>query len=91
VDFLNLILPGVRGEEEYGLEELRVPERRDLKDATVAGLERDGGNVRIVALKRAGEHLMLAPAPETELRSGDLLVAIGARSGLARLAGALAP
>lgn len=91
IDFLNLILPGMRGEEDYGLEEVRMPERRDPKEMTVAAVERGNGNVRIVALKRAGERLTLAPAPETELRSGDLLVAIGARSDLARLAGSLAP
>lgn len=90
VDFLNLILPGVHGEEEYGLEEIRMPERGDFKDATVATIERDSGNVRIVALKRAGERLTLAPPPQTELRPGDLLVAIGARSGLTRLAAMLA-
>jgi voltage-gated potassium channel len=89
VDFLNLILPGPHG-EEYGLEEVRVPDRRELAGKTIAMIERDNDNVRIVALKRGGDRIALVPAPQTEVRAGDLLVAIGARAGLRRLAEALA-
>ena len=87
VDFLNLILPGPHG-EEYGLEEVRVP-ARGLAGRTIAALERDHDNVRIVALKRGEERIALVPAAQTEVRPGDLLVAIGSRAGLRRLAEAL--
>jgi voltage-gated potassium channel len=85
VDFLDLLLPGLRP-EEFALEEVRVPERTTLAGKTIAVLEHEGDRVRIVALKRGSEPMVFVPQPQTEIQPGDLLVAIGARPSLQRLA-----
>ncbi len=85
VDFLDLLLPGLRP-EEFGLEEVRVPERSSITGKTIASLEHEGDRIRIVALKRGAEPMTFVPEPQTEVRPGDLFVAIGARPSLQRLA-----
>lgn len=84
VDFLNLILPG-RG-EEIGFEEVLVPLRSPLAGKTIATVEQENERVRIVALKRDDTPISLLPGPGTELRAGDLLIAIGSRANLRKLA-----
>jgi Trk K+ transport system NAD-binding subunit len=85
VDFLDLLLPGLRP-EEFGLEEVRVPEHSSLAGKTIAALDHDGNRIRIVALKRGSEPMAFVPEPQTPVRPGDLFVAIGARPSLQRLA-----
>jgi len=85
VDFLDLLLPGLRP-EEFGLEEVRVPEQSSITGRTIAALEHEGDRIRIVALKRGTEPMAFVPEPQTEVRPGDLFVAIGARPSLRRLA-----
>ncbi|MBV8770741.1 MAG: potassium channel protein [Deltaproteobacteria bacterium] len=85
VDFLDLLLPGLRP-EEFGLEEVRVPDHSSLSGRTIATLEREGDRIRIVALKRGSEPMAFVPQPQTEIQPGDLFVAIGARPSLQRLA-----
>ena len=85
VDFLDLLFPGLRP-EEFGLEEVRVPEQSNLAGKTIAALEHDGDRIRIVALKRGAEPMEFVPEPQTQVRPGDLFVAIGARPSLQRLA-----
>ena len=85
VDFLDLLLPGLRP-EEFGLEEVRVPEQSSITGRTIAALEHEGDRIRIVALKRGSEPMTFVPEPQTEVRPGDLFVAIGARPSLRRLA-----
>lgn len=85
VDFLNLVLPGLRG-EEFSIEEVRVRDRSRLAGTTVADIEHQNERVRIVGLKRGLEPLSLIPGPQTEVRAGDLLIAIGALSSLRHLA-----
>lgn len=87
VDFLNLILPG-HG-EEIGFEEVLVPLRSPLAGKTIATVERENERVRIVALKRDDTPISLLPGPGTELRAGDLLIAIGSRANLRKLAATL--
>ena len=84
VDFLNLILPG-HG-EDIGFEEVRVPQSSPLAGHTIATMEQRSERVRIVALKREGSPISLVPGPETQVQPGDLLIAIGSRSGLRRMA-----
>jgi voltage-gated potassium channel len=84
VDFLNLILPG-HG-EDIGFEEVRVPKSSPLAGHTIATMEQRSERVRIVALKRDGSPISLVPGPETQVQPGDLLIAIGSRSGLRRMA-----
>jgi voltage-gated potassium channel len=85
VDFLDLLLPGLRP-EEFGLEEVRVPEHSSITGRTIASLEHEGDRIRIVALKRGADPMTFVPEPQTEVRPGDLFVAIGARPSLQRLA-----
>jgi voltage-gated potassium channel len=85
VDFLDLLLPGLRP-EEFGLEEVRVPEHSNLAGRTIASLEHEGDRIRIVALKRGSEPMTFVPEPQAQIRAGDLFVAIGARPSLERLA-----
>jgi len=85
VDFLNLVLPGFRG-EEFSLEEIRVLAQSPLAGKTVAALEQEHERVRIVALKRGADPISLIPSPQTEIHAGDLLIAIGALPSLRRLA-----
>jgi voltage-gated potassium channel len=85
VDFLDLLLPGLRP-EEFGLEEVRVSNDSSLSGRTIAALEGEGERIRIVALKRGSEPMAFVPQPQTEIRPGDLFVAIGSRPSLQRLA-----
>ncbi|MBV8054950.1 MAG: potassium channel protein [Deltaproteobacteria bacterium] len=85
VDFLDLLLPGLRP-EEFGLEEVRVPEQSSITGSSIAALEHEGDRIRIVALKRGAEPMSFVPEPQTEVQPGDILVAIGARPSLRRLA-----
>jgi voltage-gated potassium channel len=85
VDFLDLLLPGLRP-EEFGLEEVRVPEHSNITGRTIASLEHEGDRIRIVALKRGADPMTFVPEPHIEVRPGDLFVVIGARPSLRRLA-----
>lgn len=84
VDFLEISTPG-RG-ETIDLEELRLDPGASIAGATVASLEREGPRVRVVAVKPAGGAIELIPEPETTLGVGDLLIVIGDRQSLERLA-----
>jgi voltage-gated potassium channel len=85
IDFLNLILPGQAG-EPFSVEEVRVPARSASTDKTIAMLEDENDRVRIVALKRGDAPIQLVPGPRMQIEAGDLLIAIGERTSLGRLA-----
>jgi voltage-gated potassium channel len=87
VDFLELGRPHQGGEVD--LEELRIAAHSALAGRDVQALEESAPGVRVVAVKRAGEDMLLAPSIGTPLRAGDHVVVIGARApllGLAELA-----
>jgi voltage-gated potassium channel len=83
VDFIELSLPGHH--EQMTLEEIQVPERSALGGLTLVRLEQEWQRLRVVALRRAGD-LRIVPDGSTVLEHGDLLVVIGERDVLARLA-----
>ncbi len=85
VDFLDLLLPGLRP-EEFGLEEVRVEPGSSLAGRTIGSLEHNADRLRIVGLKRGSEPMTLVPDARTEIQPGDLLVAIGSRPSLQVLA-----
>ncbi len=89
VDFLEISTPG-RG-ETIDLEEVRLDPCAMIAGATIASLEREHARVRVVAVKRASEAIKLIPEPGTALAGGDLLVVIGDRQSLERLALQCAP
>lgn len=84
VDFLEISTPG-RG-ETIDLEELRLDAGARIAGATIEALEREHGRVRVVAVKPAGGAIRLIPEAGTTLAEGDLLVVIGDRQSLERLA-----
>lgn len=84
VDFLNLLVPG-RHPVEFSVEEVRVPAGSRLAGKTIAAIEHDSDNIRIVALRHAEEAMILVPSQQTEIQPGDLLIAIGSRASLSQL------
>jgi voltage-gated potassium channel len=84
VDFLTLVMPG-RG-DEMSLEEVRVPAQSPLIGKTISTIERANTRLRVVGLKRGGEPISIVPEEHTVLADGDLIVVLGARQSLERLA-----
>lgn len=84
VDFLEISTPG-RG-ETIDLEELRIDPGAHIAGTTIEELERAHGRVRVVAVRPSGGAIRLIPEPDTKLAEGDLLVVIGDRESLERLA-----
>ncbi|HKV55593.1 MAG TPA: potassium channel protein [Candidatus Binataceae bacterium] len=85
VDFLNLLLPGAHP-EEFSVEEVEVSPRSTLLGRTIAEIELENERIRVVAMKRNDEPMILIPEPRTQIRAGDLFVAIGPRPNLSQLA-----
>ena len=84
VDFLEISTPG-RG-ETIDLEEVRLDPGAAIAGSTIASLEREHARVRVVAVKRGSEAIQLIPEPSTTIAGGDLLVVVGDRQSLERLA-----
>jgi voltage-gated potassium channel len=84
VDFLELSLPGHHA--EIALEEMRLAAGSPLVGCRIAEVEARRPRLRIVALKRGDEPFRMIPDPATPLAADDLLVAIGDRDGLGRMA-----
>jgi voltage-gated potassium channel len=84
VDFLEIGRP--RQGSEVDLEEVRAAPGSVVVGRSVRQLEDDAPGVRIVALRRAGEAMLLAPLAETVIEGGDHVVVIGPRAPLLRLA-----
>jgi voltage-gated potassium channel len=85
VDFIEL---ATRTEHvELQIEEVRVDAKSALAGATLkdANLRQDYG-VIIVAIKKATGRMMLNPASNARMEAGDILIAIGDRQALDRLA-----
>jgi len=84
VDFLTLVMPG-RG-EEMSLEEVKVAAQSPLIGQTISSIERGNARLRVVGLKRGGDPLSIVPDEHTVIADGDLIVVLGARQSLERLA-----
>jgi voltage-gated potassium channel len=84
VDFLELSTPG-RG-DEIDLEQLRVDSGSSLVGKVVEAIERETHKLRVVALKRGSDPITLIPDSSTAIQAGDMLVVIGDRASLKRLA-----
>jgi voltage-gated potassium channel len=82
VEFLELSARG----EDVALEEIRVPPSSALAGTAVAALEGAHPRMRVVGLKRGEEALHMVPEPSERIAAGDLLVVIGPRASLDRLA-----
>jgi voltage-gated potassium channel len=84
VDFLEIARP--RYGEEVDLEEVRIAPGCALAGQSVRQLEQRVPRLRVVGLKRGDARIELVPDETTQVRSGDLLVAIGDRASLASIA-----
>ncbi|HVC43887.1 MAG TPA: potassium channel protein [Candidatus Binataceae bacterium] len=84
VDFLTLVLPG--HSEDVSLEEVTIGATSALGRQTIAQIERANTRLRIVGLKRGAGALTIVPDSDTRIEAGDLIVVIGARPSLERLA-----
>jgi voltage-gated potassium channel len=82
VEFLELSARG----EDVALEEVRVGADSVLSGTAVAGLEGGYPRTRVVGLKRGEEPLRMVPEAGETITAGDLLVVIGPRASLERLA-----
>ncbi len=73
---------------EYRMEEIEVTVGCEAAGRTI---EQVRGDATVVALRHADEAVEPQPPPETVLRDGDVLVAIGETGSLERLESLLAP
>jgi voltage-gated potassium channel len=84
VDFIEISAPG-RG-EEVDLEEIRVGEGSALVGRDLGSLESEAPRLLVVAHRRGGAKLGLAPAKTLAVEPGDHLVVVGERAAVDRLA-----
>jgi len=84
VDFLEISLES-RG-EEVDLEQVRVGAGGEIVGRAIESLEKDLPRLRIVALKRGTDPILMVPEPATLVTDGDQLVVIGERRSLEALA-----
>ena len=84
VDFLELAMPG--RQEALALEEMKIDASSGLEGRSIGDLEQEWPRLRVIALTRGGEATRIVPPPTTTLTAGDLLVVIGEREALGRLA-----
>jgi voltage-gated potassium channel len=85
IDFLDIITHGVDG--DLVLEEVLVRPGGPLDGRTLRLLQmRERLGVTVLAVRSQGQSTNTRPEPDTRLRAGDLLVVIGSRDSLSRLA-----
>jgi voltage-gated potassium channel len=84
VDFLTLVMPG-RG-DDMSLEEVKVAANSPLIGQTISSIERANARLRVVGLKRGSNPLPIVRDEQTVIADGDLIVVLGARQSLERLA-----
>jgi voltage-gated potassium channel len=85
MDFLTLVSPANRS-EEVSLEEIRIDAGSPLIGKALTEIEQAVPRLRVVALKRGGEPLAILPNSSATVAASDLLIAIGIRTSLDRIA-----
>ncbi|MFZ0887034.1 MAG: potassium channel protein [Candidatus Binataceae bacterium] len=83
VDFLELAAPG-RG-DEVDLEQIMIAPGSSVVGKTIRSVEAESPRLRIVALKRRPDAILLIPDPATTIAAEDSLVVIGERAYLKKL------
>jgi voltage-gated potassium channel len=84
VDFLELAVPG--RSEAVLLEEVRVSAGSRLAGRSIGSLEGEIPRLRVVGIKHGEAPLAVIPAGDAIMQAGDLLVLVGDRPALDRLA-----
>ncbi len=84
-EFMDLVTR--RGEADLALEEVEIAARSPLAGVTLrdAPIRREM-DIIVVGIRRAGRELMFNPSPDEAPAAGDVLVALGRRENLQRLA-----
>ncbi|MGO9450515.1 MAG: potassium channel family protein [Candidatus Binataceae bacterium] len=85
VNFLELSVPG--RESEIDLEEIRIEPGNSVAGMTIGAIEHENARLRVVALKRGDEPILMIPDRDSRIEVGDFLVVIGESTSLKRLAG----
>jgi len=85
VNFLELSVPG--RESEIDLEEIRIEPGNSVAGMTIGAVEHENSRLRIVALKRGSEPILMIPDRDSHIEVGDFLVVIGESASLKRIAG----
>ncbi|MGO9603620.1 MAG: potassium channel family protein [Candidatus Binataceae bacterium] len=85
VNFLELSVPG--RESEIDLEEIRIEPGNSVAGMTIGAIEHENARLRVVALKRGDEPILMIPDRDSRIEVGDFLVVIGESISLKRLAG----
>lgn len=89
VEFVEITHPRVG--EQVDLEEVRISAGSRSVGLSVRALEQSAPRLRVVGLKRGEARMELVPGEDVLLVAGDLLVVIGARESVARIAEIAAP
>lgn len=69
---------------EVQIEEIHIPEDSVLVNTTLQSINRDDSNVIIVSIIR-GRDIIVSPRAHTQIRAGDILIAMGSRQDLEKL------
>jgi voltage-gated potassium channel len=85
VEFVEITHPRVG--EGVDLEELRIAQGSEAVGLSVRALEQRAARLRVVGLKRGEARVQLVPDENTQLAADDLLIVIGERESLTRIAG----
>jgi len=84
VEFVEITHPRVG--EQVDLEEVRISPGSRSVGLSVRALEQSAPRLRVVGLKRGDARVELVPGEDVALAAGDLLVVIGARQSVERIA-----
>jgi voltage-gated potassium channel len=89
-DFLDVVMHD--GSLEFRLEEVEVPPDSPVASQTLRSAHlRDRTGALVLALRDEHKQFVTNPSPESELRPGQILIAIGTAAQLAALAEAVTP
>jgi voltage-gated potassium channel len=89
VEFVEITHPRVG--EQVDLEEVRIGAGSRSVGLSVRALEQSAPRLRVVGLKRGDARMQLVPDEDLAVVAGDLLVVIGERASLERIAQITAP
>ena len=87
VEFLELSNPGTGA--EIDLEEVELAASSNMDGIAIRELRARGLSISVIAIKRNDEPIEMHPSPDTVVRGGDHIIAVGDRANLARLAEAV--
>ena len=79
--FMDFTMQGLN----VGIEQVRVGQRGDMVDQSLADMVRRDTGVIVLAIRRSSGEMVFNPPPEARVQSGDHLIAMGETDGLRKL------